>query len=232
MYRKYHHHEMTFAMIYHYNENFVLPISHDEVVHGKGSMLNKMPGDEWQAAANLRAYMGFMYAHPGKKLNFMGTEFAQSNEWNYNAGLDWHLLEFDKHKGQKQLVADLNRLYKSNNAFFEADYEKEGFEWLDHSDGENSVFSFVRKNLKQDKQFICLCNFTPVPREGYRVPVEELGEYEVILNTDSQYYWGSNFSMGDKMGVFVAQEQKWQDKPYSLTLNLPPLSTVYLQKKG
>ncbi|MCW8995281.1 MAG: alpha amylase C-terminal domain-containing protein, partial [Psychromonas sp.] len=231
MYRKYHHHEMTFAMVYHYNEHFVLPISHDEVVHGKGSMLGKMPGDEWQAAANLRAYMGFMYAHPGKKLNFMGTEFAQSSEWNYNKGLDWHLLEFEKHKGQKQLISDLNHLYKSNNAFFEADYQHEGFEWLDHSDGENSIFSFVRKNLKQDKKVICLSNFTPIPREAYRVPVDELGEYEVILNTDSHYYWGSNFGMGDSLGVFVAEEQLWQGKPCSFTINLPPLATVYLQKK-
>ena len=175
--------------------------------------------------------MGYMYAHPGKKLNFMGAEFAQTKEWNHNTGLDWDLLEFDKHKGQKQLIADLNHLYKSNTALFEADYKNEGFEWLDHSDGENSVFSFVRNNLKQDKQVICLSNFTPVPREGYRVPVTELGEYEVILNTDSHYYWGSNFSVGDTLGVFVAEEQPWQDKPYSLTINLPPLSTVYLQKK-
>ena len=232
MYRKYHHHEMTFAMIYHYNEHFVLPISHDEVVHGKGSMLNKMPGDEWQAAANLRAYAGYMYAHPGKKLNFMGTEIAQSSEWNHDTSLDWHLLEFDKHAGQQQLIKDLNHLYKDNKAFYELDYSEDGFEWLDHSDGENSVFSFLRNNAKQDQQIICLSNFTPIPREDYRVPVTELGEYEVILNTDSHYYWGSNFSMGDTLGVFVATQQEWQGKPFSLVVNLPPLSTVYLQKKG
>jgi len=231
MFRKYHHHEMTFAMVYHYNEHFVLPISHDEVVHGKKSMIGKMPGDEWQAAANLRAFMGYMYAHPGKKLNFMGGEFAQSSEWNHNTGLDWRLLEFAKHKGQKQLVADLNHLYKSNPAMYEGDYQSEGFEWLDHSDGENSVFSFARNNLKQDKQVICLSNFTPIPREGYRVAVSEPGEYEVILNTDSHYYWGSNFGMGDTLGVFVAEKQEWQGKPFSLKINLPPLSTVYLQKK-
>lgn len=231
MYRKYHHHEMTFAMAYHYNEHFVLPISHDEVVHGKKSMLGKMPGDEWQAAANLRAYMGYMYAHPGKKINFMGTEFAQSAEWNYNQGLDWHLLEFDKHKGQKLLTSDLNRVYKNNTAFYEADYDISGFEWLDHSDGEKSILAFVRKNLAQDNKVICLCNFTPLPRDSYRVAVDELGDYEVILNTDSEYYWGSNYAMGDKMGVFVAEEQPWQGKEYSIKLNLPPLSTVYLQKK-
>jgi 1,4-alpha-glucan branching enzyme len=231
MYRKYHHHEMTFAMVYHYNEHFVLPISHDEVVHGKKSMIGKMPGDEWQAAANLRAYMGYMYAHPGKKINFMGTEFAQSGEWNYNQGLDWDLLEFDKHKGQKLLTSDLNKVYKNNTAFYEADYDHKGFEWLDHSDGEKSILAFVRKNLQQDQAIICLSNFTPLPRNGYRVAVDELGDYEVILNTDSQYYWGSNYAMGDKMGVFVAEEQPWQGKKYSIKLNLPPLSTVYLQKK-
>ncbi|MGB5445361.1 MAG: 1,4-alpha-glucan branching protein GlgB, partial [Psychromonas sp.] len=232
MYRKYHHHEMTFAMVYHYNEHFVLPISHDEVVHGKNSMLGKMPGDEWQAAANLRAYMGYMYAHPGKKLNFMGTEIAQTTEWNHNTQLDWRLLEFDKHKGQKLLTSDLNKMYKNNSAFYEADYDTRGFEWLDHSDGEKSVFAFVRKNLKQDQKVICLSNFTPLPREGYRAAVDELGDYEVILNTDSVYYWGSNYAMGDKMGVFVAEEHPWQGKEFSIKLNLPPLSTVFLRKKG
>ena len=208
VHRKYHHHEMTFSMVYHYNEHFVLPISHDEVVHGKNSMIEKMPGDEWQAAANLRAYMGYMYAHPGKKLNFMGAEFAQAREWNHNMSLDWHLLEFDKHKGQKQCVADLNKVYKSHPALFEADYDTCGFEWLDHSDGENSIFAFVRRNLANDQQVICISNFTPIPREGYRVAVEEAGEYEVIMNTDSTYYWGSNFSMGDSLGVFNAQAQE------------------------
>jgi len=232
MYRKYHHHEMTFAMVYHYNEHFVLPISHDEVVHGKKSMLGKMPGDEWQAAANLRAYAGYMYAHPGKKLNFMGAEFAQSREWNHDSSLDWHLLEFDKHAGQQQLIKDLNHFYKGNDAFYELDYSTDGFEWLDHSDGENSVLSFVRKNAKQDKRIICLSNFTPIPREGYRVPVNEPGEYEVLLNTDSHYYWGSNFPMGDDLGVFIAHEHEWQGKSHSFVVNLPPLATVYLQKKG
>ncbi|WP_372880428.1 1,4-alpha-glucan branching protein GlgB [Psychromonas sp.] len=232
MYRKYHHHEMTFAMVYHYNEHFVLPISHDEVVHGKNSMLGKMPGDEWQAAANLRAYMGYMYAHPGKKLNFMGTEIAQTSEWNHNTGLDWHLLEFDKHKGQKLLTSDLNRIYKNNSAFYEADYDHKGFEWLDHSDGEKSVIAFVRKNLQQDQKIICLSNFTPLPRDGYRVAVDQLGDYEVILNSDSEYYWGSNYPMGDNLGVFAAERQPWQGKEYSIKLNLPPLSTVFLCKKG
>ncbi|MEL0660045.1 1,4-alpha-glucan branching protein GlgB [Psychromonas arctica] len=231
MYRKYHHHEMTFAMVYHYNEHFVLPISHDEVVHGKKSMLNKMPGDEWQAAANLRAYMGYMYAHPGKKLNFMGGEFGQSREWNHNQSLDWDLLAFDKHKGQQKLIADLNHFYKDNCAMYESDYEPQGFEWLDHSDGVNSIISFIRYNLDKSEYVICLSNFTPVPREKYRVAVEEAGQYEVVINTDSEYYWGSNYSMGDLMGVFVSEPYPWQGKGHSIVVNLPPLSSVYLKKK-
>ena len=232
MYRKHHHHEVTFSMVYHYNEHFILPISHDEVVHGKKSMIGKMPGDEWQAAANLRAYMGYMYAHPGKKLNFMGGEFAQYREWNHNKSLDWHLLEFDSNKGQKKLTSDLNKVYKNNTPLYEADYDQAGFEWLDHSDGNQSVVAFVRNNLQQDQQIICLSNFTPIPRDGYRVAVPEEGQYEVILNTDSKYYWGSNYAMGDKLGVFVSEKQPWQGKENSIILNLPPLSTVYLQKKG
>jgi 1,4-alpha-glucan branching enzyme len=231
MYRKHHHHEMTFSMVYHYNEHFILPISHDEVVHGKKSMIGKMPGDEWQAAANLRAYMGYMFAHPGKKLNFMGGEIAQYREWNHNKSLDWHLLELDLHKGQQKLTSDLNKVYKSHTALYEGDYDQAGFEWLDHSDGNHSVVAFVRNNLKQDKQVICLSNFTPIPRDGYRVAVPEEGQYEVILNTDSKYYWGSNYAMGDQLGVFDSVKQPWQGKDNSIVVNLPPLSTVYLQKK-
>ena len=232
MYRKYHHHEMTFAMVYHYNEHFILPISHDEVVHGKNSMLGKMPGDEWQAAANLRAYMGYMYAHPGKKLNFMGGEIAQTLEWNHDQSLDWHLLDFDKHKGQQKLISDLNHFYKNNSAMYESDYQQHGFEWLDHSDGANSVVSFVRYNLDKSRFVICIANFTPIPRDFYRLPVEKAGQYQVVLNTDSKYYWGSNFEMGDKMGVFESEAYPWQGKEHSIVLNLPPLSTVYIEIKG
>jgi len=232
MYRKYHHHEMTFAMVYHYNEHFVLPISHDEVVHGKKSLISKMPGDEWQQAANLRAYMGYMYAHPGKKLNFMGNEFAQSREWNHNHSLDWNLLTYDKHRGQQLLVSDLNHFYKANSAMYESDYEKQGFEWLDHSDGENSIISFIRYNLDKTESVICLSNFTPVPRTAYRVAVEQEGQYEVVINSDSKYYWGSNYQMGDEMGVFTSTPFAWQGKEHSIVINLPPLSTVYLKKKG
>lgn len=232
VHRKYHHHEMTFAMIYHYNEHFILPISHDEVVHGKNSMLGKMPGDEWQSAANLRAYMGYMYAHPGKKLNFMGGEIAQCSEWDHNHSLDWSVLEFAKHKGQQKLICDLNHLYKESPALYESDYEQQGFEWLDHSDGENSIVSFIRYNLDKSAYIISVSNFTPIPREHYRLPVPEAGQYEVIINTDSEYYWGSNYSMGDLMGVFESEAYPWQGKGDSIVISLPPLSTVYLKKKG
>ena len=232
MYRKYHHHEMTFSMVYHYNEHFILPISHDEVVHGKKSMLTKMPGDEWQAAANLRAYMGYMYGHPGKKLNFMGGEFGQSREWNHNQSLDWDLLVYDKHKGLQQLVRDLNHFYQQNSAMFELDYDPKGFTWLDHSDGESSVVSFVRYNAKQSESVICISNFTPIPRANFRIAVDQPGQYEVVLNTDSEYYWGSNYPMGDQLGVFVSEPYPWQAKDNSILVNLPPLSTVYLMKKG
>ncbi|WP_166738794.1 1,4-alpha-glucan branching protein GlgB [Psychromonas algarum] len=232
MYRKFHHHEMTFAMAYHYNEHFVLPISHDEVVHGKKSMLGKMPGDEWQGAANLRAYMGYMYAHPGKKLNFMGTEIAQSREWNHDQSLDWDLLAFDKHQAQQKLICDLNHFYKNNRAMYESDYQQQGFEWLDHSDGENSIVSFVRHNLNKTEHVICISNFTPVPREYYRLAVDIAGQYEVVINTDSEYYWGSNYAMGDVMGVFESESHPWQGKGHSIVINLPPLSTVYLKRKG
>lgn len=231
MYRKYHHHEMTFAMVYHYNENFILPLSHDEVVHGKNSILGKMPGDEWQAAANLRAYMGYMYAHPGKKLNFMGNEFAQSMEWNHDSSLDWHLLEYEKHQGQQKLIKDLNHFYRSHSAMYESDYQGHGFEWLDHTDGDNSIVSFIRYNLDKSQSVICVSNFTPVPREAYRLPVDKAGQYQVVINTDSEYYWGSNFTMGEQLGAFQSEATPWQGKENSVVLNLPPLSTVYLVKK-
>ena len=231
IHRKFHHHDMTFSMIYHYNEHFILPISHDEVVHGKKNLLDKMPGDEWQAAANLRAYMGFMFAHPGKKLTFMGTEFAQVDEWDHNVSLDWHLLDFEKHQGQQTLISDLNHIYTSHPALFEGDYEQSCFAWLDHNDGENSIFSFYRKNLAKDQIIFCISNLTPIPRDGYRFGVEDPGQYEVIMNTDSKYYWGSNYMMNDNMGVFTSENQPWQGNEHSLVINLPPLSTVYLQKK-
>ncbi|RJG48441.1 1,4-alpha-glucan branching protein GlgB [Motilimonas pumila] len=229
MYRKYHHNELTFSMVYHYNEHFILPLSHDEVVHGKNSILGKMPGDEWQAAANLRAYMGFMFAHPGKKLNFMGNEIAQAGEWNHNSQLDWWLLEYDKHKGHQLLFKDLGHLYKSEPALFEADYLPQGFVWLDHEDGENSVYAFIRQNVDKTRQVVVAANFTPIPRQEYRLGVPEAGEYEILINSDSEFYWGSNFEAGSH---FVSEKIAHQGQSHSIRLNLPPLSTLYLRKKG
>ena len=228
VHRKYYHNDLTFSMVYHYNENFVLSLSHDEVVHGKQSLLYKMPGDEWQQAANLRTYMGYMYAHPGKKLNFMGTEIAQAAEWDHDGQLDWWLLGFDKHRGQKNLIRDLNKLYRSEPAMYEADYLQSGFEWLDHSDWENSALLMIRRNKAQDSFIITACNFTPVPRDGFRMGVPEAGRYQIVLNTDSGEYWGSDYFVG--ADVFHTEAIASHGKDHSIVLNLPPLASVFIKK--
>ena len=227
MYRRYHHKDITFSMVYNNTEHFVLPISHDEVVHGKGSMIRKMPGDEWQQAANLRVFNGFMFAHPGKKLNFMGNEFGQFEEWNHNTQLTWSALNQSKNEGLQTLTKDLNRLYKTYPALHELDYQKQGFEWLDSHDEERSIVSFARRD-SQGNEVIVICNFTPIPRDDYKVGVKHDGEYELILNTDSEFYWGSNYNAGFN---FKADKQPWQNQPCSLVLNLPPLSALYLINK-
>ena len=195
IYRQYHHNKMTFGMMYQYSENFVLPLSHDEVVHGKYSLLDKMPGDAWQKFANLRAYYGYMWGHPGKKLLFMGNEFAQGREWNYEESLDWFLLDENIgggwHKGVLKLVKDLNHIYRENSPLFELDYSPEGFDWLVVDDAANSVFAFERRSSNGER-IIVISNFTPVPRHNYCIGVNVAGTYEEILNTDSMYYQGSN----------------------------------------
>ncbi len=226
-YRKYHHSDLTFSMVYAYNENFILPLSHDEVVHGKGSLLNKMPGDEWQQAANLRAFIAFMYAHPGKKMNFMGNEFAQGREWNHNQSLDWHLLEFDKHRGMQQLFRDLNHSYQRHAPLYQLDYQPEGFRWLDHQDAEHSTLSFMRTDASDDHIYV-LANFTPLPRAGYLLGVAAAGDYEIILNTDSRFYWGSDYATGDTL---LAQAQPYHGLGFCLSVNLPPLATLYIRQK-
>nr|WP_321268879.1 1,4-alpha-glucan branching protein GlgB [uncultured Tolumonas sp.] len=228
VHRKFHHNDLTFSMVYHYNENFVLSLSHDEVVHGKQSLLYKMPGDEWQQAANLRTYMGYMYAHPGKKLNFMGTEIAQASEWDHDGQLDWWLLGFDKHRGQKNLIRDLNKLYRSESAMYDADYLQSGFEWLDHSDWENSALLMIRRNKAQDSFIIAACNFTPVPRDGFRMGVPEAGRYQIVLNTDSGEYWGGDYFVG--ADVFHTEAIASHGKDHSIVLNLPPLASVFIKK--
>ncbi len=230
VHRKYHHSEMSFSMVYHYDENFILSLSHDEVVHGKHSMLYKMPGDEWQQAANLRAYMGFMYAHPGKKLNFMGTEFAQSTEWNHDAQLQWWLLQFDKHKGQQSLIRDLNHLYSNESAMYEADYIRGGFMWLDHGDAERSVYAMLRRNKAGDQSILSVSSLTPSPVPAYRLGVPEAGTYKVVLNTDSSYYWGSDYDMGGL--TFHSEETAIHGQSHSIVINLPPLSTVFIKRVG
>ncbi|WP_432463214.1 1,4-alpha-glucan branching protein GlgB [Agarivorans sp. QJM3NY_33] len=226
-FRKYHHSEITFAMVYNYDENFVLPISHDEVVHGKGSLIGKMPGDEWQQAANLRAYTAFMFAHPGKKLNFMGTEFAQSSEWNHDTSLEWNVLKYPKHQGQQALVKQLNTVYRSHAAMYEGDYDTQGFTWIDLDDWENSILAFQRNALSSQESLFVVCNFTPVPRDGYRLGVPEQGRYRIILNTDSELYWGGNYDAGIE---FQSEAITGHGRENSIILNLPPLATLYLIK--
>lgn len=223
-YRRYHHSEMTFSMVYAFDENFVLPLSHDEVVHGKGSIIDKMPGDEWQGAANHRCYAAFMFAHPGKKLNFMGNEIGQYREWNHDSSLDWHLLEFDKHRGLQQLYKDLNHAYKEMPALHELDHAPEGFFWLDHNNADQSVLSFVRNSREERQKLVVVCNFTPQPREHYRVGVPSDGTYELVLNTDNGKYWGSDYAVTQTVH---AQATPWNDQPFSIEIALPPLATVY-----
>jgi 1,4-alpha-glucan branching enzyme len=214
---------MTFGLVYAFSENFVLPLSHDEVVHGKGSILARMPGDEWQRFANLRAYYGFMWGHPGKKLLFMGSEFAQYAEWNHERSLDWHLLDYPLHQGVQRLVRDLNAVYRRYPALHELDVEARGFEWITHEDRENSVFSFIRKADNGDAVLV-LSNFTPVPRHGYRIGVDQPGRYVEILNTDATAYGGSGLGNGDVHTEPVGAH----GRPCSLSLSLPPLATIML----
>jgi len=199
----------------------VLPLSHDEVVHGKGSLLARMPGDAWQQFANLRAYYGFMWTHPGKKLLFMGGEFAQGREWTHEYSLDWHLLEIDEHRGVQQLVKDLNHLYRATPALYARDSEVDGFEWIDASDSEQSVLTYLRR-APGGGLAVVACNLTPVPRSGYRVGVPAPGSFAERLNTDDPAYGGS----GVANGTVEAEEVSWHGRPYSLSLTLPPLATV------
>ena len=227
IHRKYHHGRITFSMLYAFTENFMLPFSHDEVVHGKSSLLNKMPGDLWQQFANLRLLYGYMFAHPGKKLMFMGDELGQRAEWDHDGSLEWHLLQYDSHKGIKALVKDLNALYARENSLHQVDFEWQGFEWLDCNDAETSVLSFVRRAKDSSDYLIVVINCTPVFREEYRVGVPEPVHYREILNTDAEIYGGSN--LGNFHGV-QAENIPWGNSPYSVKLRLPPLGAVYFKR--
>ncbi len=226
IYRKYHHQKLTFGLMYAFSENFILPISHDEVVHLKKAMLDKMPGDLWQKLANLRLYYGFMWTHPGKKLLFMGQDFGQWREWSEERSLDWHLAEQEPHRKLLRWLADLNRLYMAEPALYQQDYDWAGFEWIDANDWEHSVVAFIRKAKDLKDHLIVVCNFTPVVHEGYRVGVPELVTYREVLNSDSAHYFGSNVGNGPGL---PAQPLKWQQQPYSIELTLPPLAIVILK---
>jgi len=227
VHRKYHHNRLTFGPLYAWTENFVLPLSHDEVVHGKGSLLARMPGDDWQQFANLRALYAFMWSHPGKKLLFMGGELAQRREWHHDRSLDWHLLgEGPYHRGVQALVRDLNALYRREPAFHQLDAEPAGFAWVDCADWEQSVVSFVRRARDAGDFVLVVCNFTPIPRHAYRVGAPAPGYYRELLNSDAGVYGGSN--LGNAGGAW-AEPTPWQGQPYSLALTLPPLSVLMLK---
>ncbi|MDX1343628.1 MAG: alpha amylase C-terminal domain-containing protein, partial [Reinekea sp.] len=227
IHRTYHHNEMTFSMVYSFNENFVLPLSHDEVVHGKGSILDRMPGDEWQKTANLRAYYGFMYGHPGKKLNFMGNEIAQGIEWNHQTELDWYLVQFDRHKGMQNLFRDLNRLHRDEPALHERDCDPAGFRWINHDDSAANIFSWVRYSDANDI-IVVVANMTPNPHGSYRIGVPGAGRYDVILNTDSHFYGGSNYDVGD---AFNSINESANGLPFALDIRVPPLATLFFKLK-
>ena len=230
IHRKYHHNDLTFGLLYAWTENFILPLSHDEVVYGKGSLHRKMPGDDWQKFANLRAFFAFMYGHPGKKLLFMGGEFGQTNEWDHEASLDWHLLEMGPyHRGLRRLVQDLNRLYRTHPALYEVDFAPSGFQWIDCRDWDASVISFLRRARDPEDFLLFVCNFTPVVRHGYRGGVPRGGIYHERLNTDAQAYGGSN---AGNAGSVLAEPIPAHGQPCSLLLTLPPLATLVLRPDG
>lgn len=223
IYRKYNTDKLTFSLIYAYSENFILPFSHDEVVYGKRSMLNKMPGDDWQKFANLRALYGYMYGHPGKKLLFMGSEFGQWNEWNFDRSLDWHLLQYEPYKRLQKFIKDLNEIYREEPALYEVDFNLYGFEWIDFHDYEKSIISFIRKAKDPNNFLVFVFNLTPVPRFDYRIGVPRVGFYREVLNSDAEIYGGSN--LGNFGGVYV-DNIPCHGRDFSLNLVLPPLSVL------
>ena len=226
IHRRYEHNKLTFSMLYAFSENFVLPFSHDEVVHGKNSLLHKMPGDMWQQFANLRLLLAYQCAHPGKKLLFMGQEIAQRSEWSEARSLDWHLVQYHSHRGIQRLVGDLNKTMAAEPALHQVDFDWQGFEWLDANDSDNSVFSFVRRGKNPDEMVLIVLNATPVVRYGYRIGVPRPGHFDEIMNTDALIYGGSNVG---NLGGMNAEEHAWMGRTHSLALTLPPLAAVFLK---
>jgi 1,4-alpha-glucan branching enzyme len=225
VYRRFHHHTLTFSLMYAFSENFILPLSHDEVVHGKRSLLAKMPGDRWQKFANLRALYAYMWAHPGKKLLFMGGELGEWNEWNYDGSLHWNLLEYAEHQGLQSLVRDLNRIYRAQPALYEVDFEPNGFRWLEPNDASNNVLAFARVDARGERPVVCVLNLSPVPRYEYRVGMPICCRWRELLNTDSTFYGGSGVG---NLGSVEAEPLGWHDQPFSAELTLPPLASVWL----
>jgi 1,4-alpha-glucan branching enzyme len=223
IHRRHHHDKITFGLTYAFSENFILPLSHDEVVHGKGSMIERMPGNDWQAFANLRLYYTLMYTHPGKKLLFMGGEFAQRREWNHDASLDWHLLEVPAHAGVQKLVRDLNGLYRNTPALYEKDCNADGFDWIDCTDREQGVIAFLRRGHDTSNPVVTVCNMTPVVRNDYRIGVPFAGCYKERLNSNSDLYGGSGVSND---GAVYSEAINTHGYDNSLNLVLPPLSTL------
>jgi 1,4-alpha-glucan branching enzyme len=228
VYRAYHHGEMTFSLVYQWSENYVLPISHDEVVHGKGSLLRKMPGDRWQQLANLRAYLGFMWAHPGKQLLFMGIELGQESEWAESRELDWWLLDHPEHRGVQSLVRDLNTAYVASPAIWSLDHEPAGFEWIDANDAGRNVFSFIRRGSGGAPDLVCVANFAAVPHDDYRLGLPSTGAWDEVLNTDAEIYTGSGVG---NFGLVEAVEGTWSGQPAHATIVVPPLATVWFRKR-
>lgn len=223
IYRQHHQNDITFSIYYAFSENFMLPLSHDEVVHGKGSLICRMPGDKWQQFANLRTLYAFMFTHPGAKLLFMGAELAQFAEWNYQSSLDWHLLAFEPHKGMQHLIKKLNHLYTSEPALYERQFEREGFEWIDHADSQNSIISYLRLANTHDDFLLVVCNFTPSPRDYYRLGVPVAGRYRQVFNSDASQFWGSAYNIPE---VVQTTEKTAHGKPFSVELSLPPLAVT------
>ena len=227
IHRKYHHNELTFSMLYAFTENFLLSLSHDEVVHGKGSLIAKMPCDDWQKFANLRLLYGYMYAHPGKKLLFMGSELAQWREWNHETSLDWHLLGYDRHQGVQRWLKELNGFYKKEPALYEIDFESGGFEWIDMSDWEKSIISFIRKDQKAEDPIVIVVNFTPYVHHHYKIGVPVPGDWKEVLNSDAAIYGGGGVGNG---GVLSAQPGLTHGREFFLSLTLPPLAVIFLKR--
>ena len=229
VFRKFSHHDITFSLVYAFSENFLLPISHDEVVHGKGSLIGKMPGDEWRRFANVRAFLGYMYAHPGKKLLFMGCELGQYEEWNWQGSLRWDLVQYPFHAKLQEYLRQLNHVYKSEPALYEVDYHWSGFEWIDFRDVDKSIISFVRRAKNPGNFLVFVCNFTPEPRRGYFVGVPEPGRYVEVLNSDSEEFGGSGIR---NAGDLWTQPGNVMNRNQFLSLTLPPLSVTVYRRVG